>query len=508
MLASRLWRSWGSRQSPRICNRRSLATMEHTSPYASASREELLRRIEELEHKVASTSTATPSNGLSNGQKPSASRQSSRDKKKERNIDFSRYGRRKIALRFCYDGWDYCGLALQTGEITPLPTVEGVLLAALEKARLIPSVDNLEEIEFARSGRTDRGVSAAGQVISLWVRSQLSAEELEHEQVGKPLFATAEVEVNSRQPGPAPPLSPEAEEAELPYVTLLNRMLPPSIRILAWSPVSPSFDARFSCASRHYKYFFSTAPTGLDIELMRDAALRLVGEHDFRNLCKNDPSKQLVNFRRRILSATIDPVDGSDDADLYVLNLKGTAFLYHQVRHIMAVLFLVGARVEPPSVIDALFNVNESVVASSLPSLPIMRSKPAYEMADDLPLVLWDCLYPPDSVCWRISNGPKQLVAMHSHWTHHRIRSSVTRHFLDSLGVPAPTTIAQAQGLVLLQNGGGKVTGTGKYKPLAERPRGEECEVANLKWRLGRGARRAAAGKIGATPPPDAGDDE
>ena len=47
---------------------------------------------------------------------------------------------------------------------------------ALEQAKLIPTRE-LEVIGFSRCGRTDRGVSAAGQVVSLWIRSALPQSE-------------------------------------------------------------------------------------------------------------------------------------------------------------------------------------------------------------------------------------------------------------------------------------------------------------------------------------------
>jgi hypothetical protein len=88
----------------------------------------------------------------------------------------------------------------------------------------------------------------------------------------------------------------------------------------------------------------------------REGRHRLVGEYDFRNLCKLDPAKkkQITNFRRRILGAKINPVTGTADNPtsqndaLYVLDLVGAAFLYQQVRHIMAVLLLVGACLSYP----------------------------------------------------------------------------------------------------------------------------------------------------------------
>jgi len=60
--------------------------------------------------------------------------------------------------------------------------------------------------------------------------------------------------------------------AELPYVKMLNRVLPQDIRILDWSPVAEGFSARFDCQSRTYRYYF---PRGsLDVALMTDAAKR------------------------------------------------------------------------------------------------------------------------------------------------------------------------------------------------------------------------------------------
>ena len=41
-----------------------------------------------------------------------------------KKFEFSRHSRRKIALKFCYSGWEYGGLAFQIGP-APLPAVEG-----------------------------------------------------------------------------------------------------------------------------------------------------------------------------------------------------------------------------------------------------------------------------------------------------------------------------------------------------------------------------------------------
>ena len=347
------------------------AYMHVREKYGDWSRNQLLRRIAQLEGRAESLGVDVPPPESST----SASDAPPSSKKPPRPYDVSAQPCRKVALRFCYDGGSYSGLAAQVGQMTPLPTVEETIWEALCTARLVDATKSMEEADWSRCGRTDAGVSAAGQVVALWIRSRCVDERPWRYKTGdEPIVLTG------------------ASEEELPYVATLNRLLPPTIRIQAWSPVRSSFSARFDCVYRHYKYFFTLgAPHTLtwqpespsqfvgrlDIERMRDAAARLVGEHDFRNMCKVDASKQITNFRRRIDGATIDyvshgwsdseipePIPYRTDEPMYVLNLRGSAFLYHQVRHIMAVLFLVGARLEEPSIIDELVNVETGAAAA------------------------------------------------------------------------------------------------------------------------------------------------
>ena len=42
---------------------------------------------------------------------------------------------------------------------------------------------------------------------------------------------------------------------------------------------------------------------------MREAAGKLVGEHDFRNLCKMDVGNGVTNFKRRILHTELSQLD-------------------------------------------------------------------------------------------------------------------------------------------------------------------------------------------------------
>lgn len=370
-------------------------------------------------------------------------------RKAPKPFDPSRYNTRLIALRFAYLGGAYNGFEHHTNNKTPLPTIEEELWKALRKTKLIfPAFkDGKEEevcwdgVDYSKCGRTDRGVSAFGQVIGVRVRSARGVKakakkgkEVEVEAVmGDGDVAMAEAGAGTATAGHKDGEG-EGEEAEpefdsvqdeLPYMHLLNKVLPPDIRILAWCPNPPEdFSARFNCKERRYRYFFtnpafaplpdSSSSTGgdgwLNVPAMQEAAKKYEGLHDFRNFCKVDASKQITNFQRRIFHAGIHVVGPKEDPanlasqtaqthevsrqgekeqgvathgpQLYWFEVRGSAFLWHQVRHLIAVLFLVGQGYEDPSIVDRLLDVNEN------------PSRPLYEMASDAPLVLWDCVFP------------------------------------------------------------------------------------------------------------------
>ncbi|KAL2352755.1 pseudouridylate synthase-like protein 3 [Cryomyces antarcticus] len=435
--------------------------MAEPANYADWSNEQLIARVMELEQRLkGQTKRTTISDRVALPYLP---------KQKSRPVhafDPSKYSTRFIALKFAYLGRAYNGFEHHANNKTPLPTVEEVLWRALMKTKLIfPTKDgvvqgdadggvNWEGCEYSKCGRTDKGVSAFGQVIAIRVRSNRKVKRQAETNItrGDPAGTQendvraerdANIELHDREAATVS-LDAATEEVnkenavsfdpirdELPYIQLLNRVLPEDIRVLAWCPSPPAnFSARFSCKERRYKYFFTqpaflpipgadgvieTANTGLtregwlDVGAMREAAKQLVGLHDFRNFCKVDPAKQITNFERRIYHASIEEVPKnlkplalvSDSSfaptrskygevqrlegftpKIYTFTVHGSAFLWHQVRHLAAILFLVGQGLEPPSIVSELLDITKT------------PTKPKYEMATDTPLVLWDCIFP------------------------------------------------------------------------------------------------------------------
>ena len=194
-----------------------------------------------------------------------------------RPLDFNRYKTRHIALKFSYLGENYQGFARQKNTTE---TIERYLIDALVRTKLIPSI---ETARYNRAGRTDKGVSAFGQVVSLVVRSNVPMNAVFCDQ-GKTLdeFGPGDTIIPVMLPD-----GRKKEIREVDYCMTLNRNLPDSIVIRAWAPTPASFDARFSALYRTYRYFF--APGGLDLDRMRNGIQRLIGEHDFRYFCRMDP---------------------------------------------------------------------------------------------------------------------------------------------------------------------------------------------------------------------------
>lgn len=252
--------------------------------------------------------------------------------KVKKEFDWSTAKRSHFLLRLAYVGTRYHGVAWQR-ESETANTVENELFNALVRGCL---VESRECCNFSRCGRTDRGVHAFGNYVALTLR---------------------EMPGGSKE-----------------YVRMLNRLLPSDIRILAATPVPADFDARFRCSGRVYKYFFAAGR--YDIDKMTRASKSFLGEHDFRNFCKAD-IEATSTFVRTVHEVSFEFVGAC-----VAVTIAGNAFLWHQIRCMMSVLFLVGDGLEDESIVATLLDI-EAVPA-----------KPIYDLASEDGLVLFAASYP------------------------------------------------------------------------------------------------------------------
>lgn len=266
--------------------------------------------------------------------------------KKVKELDFSK--QKNFAFKFMYKGEKYEGLVIQNHTEN---TIEALIIKALKKANLIK---NIETANFARCGRTDSGVSSTGNVFSISIRY-------------KPGLKSSD------------------------YVKIINNLLPDDIIITGGCEVDDSFDARFSCLYREYKYFF--LKRGLSLDKVKSAIKKLEGIHNFKNFCKIDKSDinyMTKNYERRIYEFSLEKYENrifqcnentiNDYYEMYYVTIKGSAFLWHQVRCMMGIIFLIGNGYEDLDIIDNMFKTEENKIYN-------------YEIASELPLVLSDCQF-------------------------------------------------------------------------------------------------------------------
>lgn len=159
---------------------------------------------------------------------------------------------RTLVLLVSYDGSDFHGFARQPG----LRTVEGVLRDVLSQVLGDP------DFRISVAGRTDAGVHAVGQVVSVTTSSVVPLRSLQRS---------------------------------------LDKMLPDDLRAVV-AEADPEFDARFDALARRYRYRLHIGPSPDPLRRNRvwwvgpleamqkrslfSAAAVFLGTHDFSAFCK------------------------------------------------------------------------------------------------------------------------------------------------------------------------------------------------------------------------------
>jgi tRNA pseudouridine38-40 synthase len=188
----------------------------------------------------------------------------------------------RYAFKVAYDGARYFGFARQPG----LPTVEGELLKALKECGLC---HDPAEARYQVAARTDRGVSAVGQVVALDVLKR-------------------------------------------PNINAINAHLPDDISVLSTTEVQPSFDPWRMALRKHYRYI-CVAPEGFNLTKARSAAKLLLGAHDFWSFCKHEQGRPTLGELGQV------KISGKK---VLTFDFVAPAFLWQQVRRMVGALLTVG----------------------------------------------------------------------------------------------------------------------------------------------------------------------
>ena len=180
----------------------------------------------------------------------------------------------------------------------------GVLAPAVEKVLR-------HEPDITCAGRTDAGVHAWGQVVSLPCALDVDARRLQK---------------------------------------ALNGMLAPEVVVRSCEVVDGAFDARHSAQWRAYRYtvvnravpdpflarYAWWVPGELRVEAMQLGADPFVGEHDFAAFCRGGPPGS-TTVRRVEECRWVDEGEG-----VFRLHIRATAFCWQMVRSIVGTLVDIG----------------------------------------------------------------------------------------------------------------------------------------------------------------------
>lgn len=249
---------------------------------------------------------------------------------------------RRARMTIAYRGDQFSGFATNPGVQTVASTIEAALEQVMqEPAKVIPA------------GRTDAGVHAWGQVISLDLPDRI------------------ELDLLAKQ---------------------LNALCGPGIVVREARWTQPDFHARFSALWRTYRYTILNSPAAnpfmvdtawhisrpLNVRAMQLASDALIGEHDFSAFCRRPKGTEggKRSMRRYVMAARWSVLDD----DLVRFEITANAFCHQMVRSIVGTLADVGMGKRPPSDVRGLILAGD-------------RSQAAH-LAPPQGLVLWEVGYP------------------------------------------------------------------------------------------------------------------
>lgn len=212
-----------------------------------------------------------------------------------------------LVLKLGYRGADFCGFAAQPGR----RTVAGEVVRSLETLLR-------REVDLTCAGRTDAGVHAIAQYVSVPVT---------------------------------------ADELALPVRRLmhgLSALLPDDISPAVLYHAPKGFSARFDARSRSYRYRIVAGEarpvlawdhawwlrSDLDVAAMGEAASALVGEHDFKSFCKATSAEGKSTHRCVMRCDVSEQVECGER--VICIDVVGNAFLHSMVRAIAGTLVEVG----------------------------------------------------------------------------------------------------------------------------------------------------------------------
>lgn len=259
--------------------------------------------------------------------------------------------KRKIVLLLAYSGKGYHGMQRNVGS-SQFKTIEDDLVSALVRSGCIPENhgEDMRKMSFQRCARTDKGVSAAGQVVSLKV--WLIDDILEK----------------------------------------INSHLPSHIRILGLKRVTGGFNSKNKCDARTYFYMLPTFAFAHKDRDPQDESYRLSAEtlqrvnrllacyqgtHSFHNFTSQKGPRE-PSARRYILQMYCEEPFVREGLEFAVIRVKGQSFMMHQIRKMVGLVVAIVKGYAPESVLERSWG-QEKVDVPKAPGLGLVLERVHFE---------------------------------------------------------------------------------------------------------------------------------
>lgn len=218
----------------------------------------------------------------------------------------------RYALKFAYDGSQFEGYARQPD----FYTTEGHIIWAMKKQKIIESA---EESKFASSSRTDKGVSAVGNVLAINTdfRKDAILKALNPIMEGIIFYAIAEVpdDYNPRH----------ARQRTYRYILLKNQ-----------------------CPN---------------INKLKSASELFLGEQDFKYFSKTDDRHEITRLK-------LDSIELMEEGQYIIVEIKAHRFLWQLVRRIVSFMLAVANREVSEEKVKEMLAGSALILASPKPMPP------------------------------------------------------------------------------------------------------------------------------------------
>ncbi|MGF3553702.1 MAG: tRNA pseudouridine(38-40) synthase TruA [Thermoplasmatota archaeon] len=230
----------------------------------------------------------------------------------------------RIAVKFAYKGMKFQGYARQP----KLKTVEGEIIKLLIKNNII---NNLKESKFRSASRTDKGVSAFGNVFAF---NTLLTKNVVFEKL-------------------------QNQEKDILFYGIKD--------------VDKDFYPRYA-KLRVYSYYLKKQD--YDINKILDIASVFTGEYNFSNFAKIEQDKNPLR--------TIENIVITNEDIFFVIDFYAQTFLWHQIRRIVsAIEKFVKNKITKKEIENALENPDIKIDLGLAPAEPLILKDIIYDFEFD-----------------------------------------------------------------------------------------------------------------------------